>query len=593
MSASPTILWRLLRQLKPLAGWMVLAIVAGLATIVCGIGLMTLSAYLISVAAQHPSLSALAVTMLGVRIFGVLRGVVRYIERLISHDLTFRLLARFRVWFYRALEPLVPARLAPSEGSIASVSYSSGDLLSRLVADVEMLQEFYVRVISPPAIALIIGVGMYFILGAYNIRFALVLFAFMFLGGIVIPILLYWMSRRLGQRLVMARAALNTSLVDSIQGVADLLIFDRDHEQLQRTLRLNRELVHYQALQACIGGLREGLDIMLSDGCAWAMILVAIPLIRTGQLNGIYLALIILAALSSFESIRPLANAAQQLGNSIAAARRLFSVAEEPPAVRDPQTPAPALDHYDIQVQHLSFRYQEQGEDVLKDLDFSLKQGQCLAIVGPSGAGKSTLASLLVRFWEYERGSITLGGQELQALGQQDIHRYIGVVEQHPHLFNATICENLLLARPDATQEQIEQAAKQALLHDFIQELPDGYETRIGEQGVKLSGGERQRLAIARVILKGAPVLILDEATAHLDAVSEQSILDLLRTFMRGRTTIIITHRLVGLEHTDEILVLRAGRIIERGLHHELLQIEGLYWHLWTQQQQVLETERW
>ncbi|GCE03395.1 thiol reductant ABC exporter subunit CydC [Dictyobacter aurantiacus] len=593
MSASLAILGRLLRQVKPLSGWMLLAICAGLATIICGIGLMTLSAYLISVAAQHPSLSALAVTMLGVRIFGVVRGVVRYIERLISHDLTFRLLARFRVWFYRALEPLVPARLLSTEGSLSTTNYTSGDLLSRLVADVEMLQEFYVRVISPPVIALIIGAGMYFILGAYNVRFALVLLAFMLLGGLIIPMALYWMSRKLGQRLIMARAALNTSLVDSIQGVADLLIFDRQHEQLQRTLQLNRQLIRYQALQAAIDGLREGLDIMLSDGCAWAMLIVAIPLVRTGQLNGIYLALIILAALSSFEAIRPLANAAQQLGNSLAAARRLFMVVDEPPPVRDPEAPAPTLDHYDIQVRHLSFRYQAQEADVIKDLDFQVEQGHCLAIVGPSGAGKSTLANLLVRFWEYERGSIRLGGHELHEFQQQDIHRYIGVVEQHPHLFNGTIRENLLLGCPDATQEQIEHAARQAMLHDFIQELPDGYETRIGEQGVKLSGGERQRLTIARVILKDAPVLILDEATAHLDTVSEQSILEALRTFMRGRTTIIITHRLVGLEYADEILVMRAGRIIERGLHHELLQIEGLYWHLWTQQQQVLQTERW
>ncbi|MBV9710916.1 MAG: ATP-binding cassette domain-containing protein, partial [Ktedonobacteraceae bacterium] len=384
------------------------------------------------------------------------------------------------------------------------------------------------------------------------------------------------------------RAAFNTGLVDSIQGIADLLAFDQADAQCERVEYLNRQLVRLQAGRAFMNGLREMLDILLTDGCVWAMLLVAIPLVRSGQLNGVYLAFIALAALSSFEAVRPLANAAQQFGGCIEAARRLFDVVDVQPAVRDSESAASRATTYDLTVRNLSFRYSEQTPHVLNDINFSVPQGHCLAIVGPSGAGKSTIANLLLRFWGYEQGSFTLGGYELNTLRQQDVRDCIGVIEQKTHLFNATVRENLLLARPDAGEEEIKQAAQKALLHDFIQSLPQGYDTLIGEQGFKFSGGERQRLAIARAILKDAPILLMDEPTAHLDASSEEGIIRSLRAFMQGRTTVMITHRLVGLDMANEILVMQGGRIKERGMHHELLQAEGLYWKLWTMQNQVL-----
>ncbi len=607
MAASLMLIGRLWRKMKPLLKWMALATFLGVLTIGCGIGLLTFSGYLISQAALHPSLASLAVAMLGVRVFGVLRGVFRYLERLVSHDVTFRLLAHFRLWFYQALAPLAPARLM---ARTATTDYTSGDLLSRFVTDIETLQELYVRAISPPIVALIIGMIMWLVLGAYNAVFALTLLAFFLLAGIGVPLLVHIMSRRLERRIVQVRAAFSMSLVDSIQGIADLLAFDQADAQRERVEHLNRQLVRLQAGRACISGLREMLDILLTDGCVWAMLLVAIPLVRSGQLNGVYLAFIALAALSSFEAVRPLANAAQLFGGCLEAARRLFAVVDAPPAVRDPASAAPIpnpyserqqsfassvpLSHSDektpyvLAVRDLSFRYSEQTPQVLNDITFSVPQGHCLAIVGPSGAGKSTLANLLLRFWDYEQGSISLGEHELKMLRQYNIHKCIGVIEQKTHLFNATVRENLLLARPNASQEEIEQAARKALLHDFIQSLPQGYDTLIGEQGFKFSGGERQRLAIARAILKDAPILLLDEPTAHLDASTEEGILHSLRAFMQGRTTILITHRLVGLDMANEILVMRDGRIKERGVHHELLQAEGLYWKLWTVQNQLL-----
>ncbi len=249
---------------------------------------------------------------------------------------------------------------------------------------------------------------------------------------------------------------------------------------------------------------------------------------------------------------------------------------------------SPVPTNYDLELRHLSFRYAYQGPDVLNDISFDIPQGRCVAIVGPSGAGKSTIASLLLRLWDYEQGSIQLGGYELRGYHQEDVHRLISVVEQHTHLFNATIRENLLIARPEASQAEIEEAARQASIHDVIEALPQGYDTWIGEQGLKLSGGERQRLAIARALLKDAPIMILDEPTANLDTCTEHEVLRAIHHLMEGRTTLMITHRLVGLERADEILVMQSGRIRERGTQHELLQCEGLYWKLWQIQNQTV-----
>jgi ATP-binding cassette subfamily C protein CydC len=592
MVSSFKIVRRLLSQMHGQARWLALATLLGILTIASGIGLLTLSAYLISEAALHPPLAALAVAIVGVRLFGIVRGIFRYLERLVSHSVIFRLLARLRVWFYRSLEPLAPARLMhyAEAGSTAAAGgiASSGDLLSRFVADIDTLQEFYVRVISPPIVALLIGFAMWYILDAYNILFALTLLACYLLAGVGVPVFIHALSRRLGQRLVLTRATLNMALIDSVQGMADLLACGQEGEQIRRVQQLNRELVRLQTRMAWIEGLHSALSIVCSDGCVWVMLLAAIPLVRSGALNGVFLALVALAALASFEAVQPLSMLAQQFGGSLAAARRLFAVVDAQPAIHDPVQSSPVPADYSLDVRHLSFRYSADGPDVLHDISFSLQQGQCLAIVGPSGAGKSTLAHVLLRFWEYERGAILLGGHELRAYQQQEIHRLISVVEQHTHLFNATIRENLLIARVDASMEQIVQAAQQAQIHEFIQALPQGYETPIGEQGLKLSGGERQRLAIARAFLKDAPILLLDEATANLDALSEQQIMRALHSLRQGRTTIMITHRLTGLELADEILVLQDGAIRERGSHHELVQAEGLYWRAWQLQRQLV-----
>lgn len=571
--------WRLIKLAAPFKGWMVLAALLGFATIGSRIGLMATSAFIIAKAALHPSIAELQVAIVGVRFFGIARGVLRYLERYISHQVTFRLLARLRVWFYQALEPLAPARL---------MQYRSGDLLSRVVADIETLEHFYVRVIAPPVVALLVGGLMWFLMRGYDLWLAITPLVFLGMAGVGLPFLTQRLSRGVGQRMVGVRSELNVALVDGVQGMAELLAFGQEGRHQERVGTLSRQSVDLQGRMARVQGLHSSLIDLLTNLATLTVLVIAIPLVGEGKLDGIYLGLLALAVMSSFEAVSPLPLALQYLENSLEAGRRLFEIVDAQPVVDDPSLPAPAPEDYSLLMDGVSFSYGPDEPLALDGVSFRLPQGGQLAVVGPSGAGKSTLVNLLLRFWEYETGQILLGGHELRRYRQEDLQHMIGVVSQHTHLFNASVRENLLLARPDASQAGLVQAAQRAQIHEFIQSLPQGYDTWIGEQGLSLSGGERQRLAIARALLKDPPILILDEATANLDPITERAAMQAIHTLMAGRTTLIITHRLAGLEAADEIVVLHAGRVVERGRHQDLIQMRGLYRHMWELQNQVL-----
>ena len=575
---------RLLLLALPVKNWMALAALLGSLTVMSGIGLLATSAYLISAAALHPSVAVLQVAIVGVRFFGIARGAFRYLERLVSHRATFRLLANMRVWFYGALEPLVPARLLTDKDG-RKQELRSGDLLQRAVADIDTLQNFYIRVIAPPVMAVIIGIGMWVLLGAFGALFALIYIAFFLVSSVGVPLLAHLLGKKIGRQMIETRAELHVHLVDSVQGIADLVAFGQEERQAAQIRTLNKKLSRMQMAMAYISGLQGSLTNLLMNLTAWTILLFAIPLVYNGQLNGIFLAVLALSALASFEIILPLPGAFQQIGSNVEAARRLFEIVDASPAVEDPATPSPAPWNNAIVVQHLNFRYDDDEPYVLQNINLILPQGKCLALVGPSGSGKSTLAHLLLRFWDYQEGGIQFGGHELREYRQDDLYRYVSVVEQDTHLFNTTIRENLMLARPEATEEEMIEAARQAQLHDFVQTLPEGYDTPVGEQGLRLSGGERQRIAIARAFLKNAPILILDEPTVNLDAITERAVLRAINVLRQGRTTLLVTHRLTEMEMVDEILVLQTGRIVESGTHSQLLQKEGLYWHMWRQQQ--------
>jgi ABC-type multidrug transport system fused ATPase/permease subunit len=370
--------------------------------------------------------------------------------------------------------------------------------------------------------------------------------------------------------------------------MADLLAYGQLERYLLQVEKLGQRLWSVQRRMAHIGGLQSGLIGLLMNLAVLAVLVIAIPLVHSGRLDGVYLALLVMAVIACFEAVLPLPQTAQYLDSSMAAARRMFEIVDVEPAITDPQRPLPVPGRYGLQVADLRFAYNEDESPALDGVSFDLAQGGSLAVVGPSGAGKSTLVQLLLRFWDYREGTISVDGRELGQLSQEDARQLFAVVSQHTHLFNATVRDNLLLSRPGASEAEVLEAAQQAQADEFVRSLPQDYDTWIGEQGWKLSGGERQRLAIARAILKDAPMLILDEPTANLDAVTEREVMSTLLSFSAGRTTLLITHRLVGLEQADEILVLRSGRVVERGSHHDLMQMQGFYRHMWDLQHRKL-----
>ncbi len=579
----PLIIWRLLSFLNGSWNWVALSVLLSTLTIGSSVALIGTSSWLISTAALHPSVADLGVSVVGVRFFGISRGLFRYLERLVSHNVTFRLLARLRVWFYESLEPLAPARL---------MEYKSGDLLARVMGDVETLENFYVRVISPSLTAVFIGIIVSIFFASFYPPIVLVLIGFFLTLGLILPLLAQLFSRVPGKKLITQRAEIQSQLVDGIQGMADLLSFGQGGRRAQQIASTGREYGSTQKQMAHINGIHSALGTLLTNLGLWLVLVLTIPQVTAGNIKGVMLGTFALMTLASFEAVNPLPLAAQMWNASREAAKRLFEVVDAEPAVKETGEKSLEISSpISLHVSTLSFSYPTQSNPALQGISFEVPAGKSIAIVGPSGAGKSTLANLLLRFWDYEVGEISLGGAPLKGLDQDEVRKRIALVSQNSYFFNTSIRENLRLARRSATQEEMESVARAAQIHEFIASLPKGYDTLIGEQGLRLSGGERQRLAIARALLKDAPILIFDEPTANLDPLTEKDVLATLFETMPGKTSLLITHRLVGLEHVDQILVMDEGQIVEKGTQEELLKQGGLYRHLWDLQNRILQDE--
>ena len=466
---------RLLRFLRPFIGWVMVSVLLGTATILSSVGLLETSAYIIASAALHPSIAVLQVAIVGVRFFGISRGVFRYLERLISHSVNFRLLSALRTWFYRAVEPLAPALLQ---------SYHSGDLLGRAVSDIETLENFYVRAVAPPVVALVITLGMGWFVGLSAPSLAGILVGGLILSGICVPLLTHLLNRASGKSFIATRSLLNTALVDSIQGMEDLLAFGRQEDQVQKIHFLSSRLEKTQKRSAQISAASNALNLLLTHLTLWCSLLVSIPLVGQGKLDGVFLAVVSLLILSSFEAVTPLGTAAQHLESSLQAARRLFEIADLPvpkPSAQEVSIPSsppgvsPALS-----IRGLSFRYAPESSYALEGIDFDLPPGQKIAVVGSSGAGKSTLFNLLLRFWDYDCGSITLNGVELRQIHPADVRRQFGVITQSAYIFNDSLRGNLQLAAPHAPDDELRQVLYRVQLGSWLEGLPTGLDTWLG-----------------------------------------------------------------------------------------------------------------
>ncbi len=538
---------RLLRLVLPHWRWLLGGVLFGVIAIGSNIALMGLSAYLISKAAIASGVAELALAVTGVRVLAISRAAFRYLERYTTHRAMFRILSSMRVWFYRAIEPLAPARL---------VHERSGDLLTRSVSDVDALEDFYIRVLVPPIVAAIVVATVSVVYGLFDLAIGLVLALFLVLTGVVLPLVAGWLSATPASAIAAIRGDVGAMLVDEVQGVADLVALDAAAGHRQRLLAHGRELDRARGRLGGIEAVSNALGGLFASLAGLAILVLAIPLVTSGEVEGVFLAALPLAAIAAFEAVQPLSRSLQLLDTTRVSARRLFELIDAPPPVPDPARPADPPDAHDLEISRLSFRFAPTEPWVLQGLDLRLEAGERVALVGPSGCGKSTLVSLLLRFWDYDRGTIRIGGRELHELDAEDARALLSVVPQDVHLFNATIADNLAVAAADADGEAMERACRTAQLHDFIAGLPDGYDTVVGEDGLLLSGGERRRLAIARAVLKDAPIVILDEATADLDSTTETALWSALDPWLAGKTLLVISHRPAIGVHVDRIVEL-------------------------------------
>ncbi len=559
--------WRRLFQLvRPWRGELALTFLLGLAHHSSIIGLSVISALLVGQVITGGDLTVLLV-LLGV--FVPLAAFFTWAESWVAHDLAYRLLAEMRVDVYNKLDPLTPAYM---------VRRRSGDLLSIVGGDVELVEFFFAHTITPAFVAILVPAGVLATLAFVAWPIALVLSPFL-LAVAISPFMAQKRSEGLGDELRSQLGDVHAHMVDSIQGMREISAFGqgpaRTAEMVDNSWRFAHFQLRFLKERAFQIGFIEGMTAL----GGLAVLTMGAWLMTEGEISRPQLILSVILSVAAFAPISDIARTIKQLMETLAAARRLFVVHDEPVPVVD----GPGVQAHEnglspaISFDHVGFSYGHDEAQALHGVSFDVQAGQTVALVGRSGAGKTTCANLVMRFWDPGEGHVRLSGHDLRDYELDDLRRQIALVSQDTYLFNASIRDNLRLGKIEASDSEIEAAAQQANAHDFITAFPDGYDTLVGERGMQLSGGQRQRISIARAILKNAPVLILDEATSHLDAVNERQVRQALETLMAGRTTVVIAHRLSTIRDADRIVVLDNGHPVEQGSHHNLLASHGLY----------------
>ncbi|HEY3982569.1 heme ABC transporter ATP-binding protein/permease CydC [Cedecea sp.] len=548
-----------------------LGIVLAIVTLLASIGLLTLSGWFLSASAVVGVAGLYSFNYMlpaaGVRGAAITRTAGRYFERLVSHDATFRVLQHLRVSTFSKLLPLSPAGLA---------RFRQGELLNRVVADVDTLDHLYLRVISPLVGAFVVIVVVTFGLSFLDTTLALTLGGILLATLLLLPPLFYRAGQPTGEALTVQRGNYRQRLTAWLQGHAELTIFGaatRAREQLDATENSWQEA---QRRQAGLTALSQAVMLLISGIAVLAMLWMASAGVGESQSPGALIALFVFCALAAFEAMAPVTGAFQHLGQVIASALRVTQITSQAPDVTFPETTLPEQQQAALEIRGISFTYPGQSQPALKDIALSVKAGQRIAILGKTGCGKSTLLQLLTRAWDAQQGEIQLNGIALSAFDEATLRKATSVVPQRVHLFSATLRDNLLLASPQANDEQLSAALVQVGLEKLLED--SGLNNWLGEGGRQLSGGELRRLAIARAILHNAPLMLLDEPTEGLDAATEKQILDLMEEVTKNKTVLMVTHRLRGLNAFDSIIVMDNGQIIEQGNHAELMASGGRYY---------------
>jgi thiol reductant ABC exporter CydC subunit len=533
MTAPPVV--RLLALARPAAAGLAGAALSGAAAAASGIGLIAAAAWLISRAATHPPILHLTVAIVAVRAFGIARGPLRYLERLAGHDAALRVMTDLRAAGYARLERLAPAGLRGAR---------AGDLLSRFVADVDAAVDVLTRVVLPYLTVGLAGAAAVALLAALLPAAGMALLVGLLVVFVLGPAVHSALGRRVQRRTADLRGQLAAQTVDLLHGLPDLLAYGAADDHLARAARTDADLRRVATRTSASVGVGAALVALAAGACVWSILVLASPAVRSGHLDGVLLAVVVLTPLAVFDVASAVPAAATHLGSARAALGRLFALADAPDPTPGPARPvALPAGPYHLRVEHVTARWHPDGEDVLRDVTLDLPPGAHVTLSQPSGWGKSTLAALLVRFLDPVKGRVTLNGVDLRRLAGDDLRRVVGLVADDAHVFDTTIEENLRIGRPDATQGQLRTALAAARLLSFVESLPDGLATEVGERGVRLSGGQRRRLALARALVADYPVLILDEPTEHLDDETAEAITEDLLSASAGRTLLLISHR--------------------------------------------------
>jgi thiol reductant ABC exporter CydC subunit len=532
---------------------LVLAAVLGALAAACSVGLLATSAWLISRSAQRPPVLYLMAPAAVVQAFGLGRAGLRYAERLAGHDAALRLLADRRVRAYDALARLAPAGLA---------GYRSGDLLARLVADIDSLADRWLRVRLPYAAAALAGAGAVAVVGTLSPAAGLVLAATLVVAAVAAPAAAIALSRREERDLVPLRGELAAVTMELLDGAAELAVFGAGGRALAAVQGKGARVGKASIRSGRARGAGAAVSALAAGAAMWGAVFFAVPAVRGGTLAGVLLAVVVLTPLAVHEVFAGLAPAAQQLPRLRAAQARVAEMMRRPAPVTEPSAPAPLPGPpYDLAVRGLTAGWGP-GQPVLRDAWLDVPAGSRVAVTGPSGSGKTTLAMVLLRFLDYSAGEVAFGGTDIRTLDSDELRSVIGLCEQDAHVFDTTLEANLRLAKPSATLAELRSALARARLLAWTDSLPLGLATPVGEHGARLSGGQRQRLALARVLLADFPVVILDEPAEHLDEETAGQLTSDLLTAVAGRTVLLITHRPVPPGAVDQVLRLEEGRLL-------------------------------
>jgi len=530
------------------------AVALGVAASAATIALLAGSGALVDKAATRPGLGAIAGLLAVVEVIAFARAPLRYAERLSAHDAGFRALARWRVWLFDRLEPLSPA---------LAQTWRSGDLARRAVADVDALQDLYLRALGPLVLAIVVAALAISVVGVLVPGAAVVLGVALSVALIGAPVIA-WSARSSDDERSVA-GALAADVVDLVLGAPELIAFGRAADHLDRIDGEAGRLAGVARRRARANGAVATLVALCMGGAVTGVLALAVTAVRGHRLEPIMLAVLPLSALGSFEVVSPLAAAAAGLAEVAAAGRRLLALADQAPAVTDPADPVPPpTGRVEITMREARLRYATDRPWALDGVSFSLPAGTATALVGPSGAGKSSVVNALLRFWPLEGGSAAADGVALERMDQRDARSLFAPVDQDAHLFAGTIRENVVFGRPEATPAQIDHAVRSAQLDEWVADLPGGLDTAIGERGALLSGGQRQRVALARALLTDRPVLLLDEATGGLDEAMAEKLLDDVLGAAGERAVLVISHRPEEIDRFARVLEIDGGRIVGR-----------------------------